>query len=117
MHINNISDINFGTKLPTVNVLETTCLRTMKSETITDLKPVIDAFGRMNGKKATGHVGYRYYLEQIGRDIVQKYPQIAEATADIKSFMANNPKASKGEIYEYSKQYIDKLGETIDIII
>ena len=117
MQINYDQSINFGTKIPTINVLETTCLRTMQSETISDLKPVIDAFGRMKGKKATGHVGYRYYLEQIGRDIVQKYPQIAEATVDIKSFMVNNPKASKGEIYEYSKQYIDKLGETIDIII
>ena len=87
MQINNSSDINFGAKLPTVNVLETTCLRTMKSETIVDLKPVIDAFGRMDGKKATGHVGYRYYIEQIGKDIVQKYPQIAEAPADIKSFI------------------------------
>lgn len=117
MQINNISDINFGAQLSTINVLETTTLRMMKSETIADLKPVIDTFGRMNGKKATGHVGYRYYIEQIGKDIVEKYPEIAKATADIKSFMANNPKATKSEIYKYSQQYIDKLGETIDIII
>lgn len=114
---NNTSNLYFGVKLSTVNVLETTCLRTMTSETISDLKPVIDAFGRMNGKKATGHVGYRYYLKKIGDDIVQKYPQIADATRDIKSFIVNNPKASKSEIYNYSQQYIDKLGETIDIII
>ena len=115
MQINN-STPTFCAKFRTINILETTVNRTMESETISNLRPVILELWD-KPFKATGNRGYRYFLGAIGERIISKYPNIAEATAKIKTYMANNPNAAKKDINNYAQSLIKELGEEIDIIL
>lgn len=106
----------FGAKVNTINVLETTTLLNIKSETISELKPMIDTFWPVK-LKATGNKGYRYFLNIIGDKITEKYPHISDASFELLEFKRKNPKATKKDLQEFVKPIINKLGETIDIEI
>lgn len=55
------NNVSFGTKFRTVNVLETTTLRCIESDSVADLKPVIDNLWPKK-IKSTGWRGYRYFF-------------------------------------------------------
>ena len=82
MLIQEISSPNFNAKLNTAEVLETTSQKIFYSDGTNGLKKVIFA---LNDKpfKATGAKGYRYYAKILGDKIMNKYPQIKEATDNI----------------------------------
>lgn len=110
------NNISFGAKFRTVNILETTTLRCIESESVADLKPVIN--GLWPEKiKATGSKGYKYFLQNIGEKILNKYPEIANATNSLKNYIANNPLARKVELQQQAKQLIKQIGEEIDITL
>ena len=52
------NNVSFGTKFRTVNILETTTLRCIESDSVADLKPVIDNLWPKK-IKSTGWRGYR----------------------------------------------------------
>ena len=101
---------SFGIKYDTVKILETSTLKCIKSEGIHELRPVIDTFWD-KPFKAAGSRGYKYYLQEIGRKITEKYPAIAEATNAILEFINKNPKAKKTDLQEFVQPIIDKLGK------
>ncbi len=113
MIINN-STPSFGTKVDTIKVLETTTLKMIQSDSVSDLKPIIDTFWK-TPMKAAGNRGYRYYLQAIGNQITDKYPQIAEASSKISEFIKDNP--SKQNLREFVEPIVEKIGKTIDITI
>lgn len=115
MQISNSSP-SFGKKVDTIKVLETASLKMIQSETVSDLKPVIDNFW---GKplKAAGSRGYRYYLKIIGGKIMEKYPEISNAIKEISDFSNKNPKAAKQDLKNFTQHIVEKLGSEIDIII
>lgn len=104
----------FGTKFNTVKILETTTLKFIEPEGVSGLRPVIDTFWG-EPFKAAGNRGYKYYLEKIGQRIVEKHPNIAEATEQILEFTRQNPQANKQELKEFVKPIIEKLGKEVDI--
>lgn len=94
---NNRNNINFGVKLDTAKVLEVTSMKIFRSDGIEGCKEVVHA---LNDKpiKAAGNRGYKYYAEIIGKQITEKYPQIAEATAKISEITSQNPNIKKAEL-------------------
>ena len=65
------SQINFGAKVSTVKVLEAATLKLTESESVADLKPIIDTFWD-KPFKAAGNRGYRYYLKVIADNLEEK---------------------------------------------
>lgn len=117
MEINNTSKINFSAKIPTVKVFETTCLKLIESNDISELKSVLNTFGVMGERKSPGHQGYRHYLKQISDKILEKYPDIKEATNKINLLIKNNPYIKRTDLQSEIKPILEKFGEEIDIII
>lgn len=115
MQINKTSP-SFGINLNTVKVLEATTLKNIEAESISDLRPVIDALWPVKLKGA-GNRGYRYYLQEIGNKINDKYPEIANASLEILEFSRKNPKAKRPELQKFVEPIVKKLGETIDITL
>ncbi len=110
------SNTNFGIKLDTVKVLETTSQTVLKSENIEGLKEVATA---LNGGplKFPGHQGFKHFAKIFGDKICAKYPDIAAVTARIQEIKAANSFMPKAEIYAKVKPLIDKLGQEVDIEI
>lgn len=50
------NNVSFGTKFRTVNILETTTLRCIESDSVADLKPVIDNLWPKKLKAQVGEV-------------------------------------------------------------
>ncbi|MBQ8459589.1 hypothetical protein IJ541_05755 [bacterium] len=120
MDINNnrytYSPIKFGTRLNTASVLESTSIKIFHNDGIAGFKEVYDAF---NDKpmRGIGNKGYKYYVEIIGAKIMEKYPEIAKATEELKEIYKNNPYLKKQEIAKKIQPIIDRFGETIDIVL
>ena len=108
--------VNFGIKLETAKVLEVTSQRIFTSEGLSGVSEVIQALSK-EPIKATGSKGYRYFAIQTGNAILEKYPQIAEATAEINRITAQNPYITKTELNQKVRPLIDKIGKEIDITI
>lgn len=113
---NSIAPISFGTKVRTAKILEACTLKYTESDSIADLRPIIDTFWH-KPLKAAGNRGYRYYIKDIAEKIMQKYPEIKQASEDILRFAASNPEAKRPQMREFVKPIIQKLGEEIDISI
>ena len=113
---NNRNNINFGVKLDTAKVLEVTSMKIFRSDGIEGCKEVVHA---LNDKpiKAAGNRGYKYYAEIIGKQITEKYPQKAEATAKISEITSQNPNIKKAELNKQVEPLIAKIGNVIDIEI
>ena len=107
---------SFGAKVDTIRVLEAATFKSITRESVSDMKPLIDALWPKK-LKATGNRGYRYYLKNIGDKIVEKYPEVADAAFDILEYCDKNPNATKKELQEFVQPYIKKLGKTMDITI
>lgn len=118
MKINTYKDnnINFGIKLDTGKVLEVTSMKIFQSDGLEGCKEVIKA---LNNKpiKATGNKGYKYYAENIGKKIIEKYPKIAEATGKINEIIVKNPNIKKQELNEQVQVIIKEIGKEVDIVI
>lgn len=110
----NSSQPNFCHKIKTINILEATSQKIIESDGIHELRYIIDTFTPI---KATGWRGYRYFLKNIGDRIIEKYPEIGNATQDIQAFIRKNPNVKKCELRQYCQKHIDELGETIDIVL
>jgi len=116
MEINNRTNLAFGTRVKTVNVLEAAASRCIESDTVSNLRPFIDTFWHTK-IKAAGNRGYRYFLKEIAAKITAKYPEIKDAADRILSYLENNPSVSKSDLREFVKPIVEDLGETIDITI
>ncbi len=118
MKINKISpqEITFEKKFDTIKILETTTLKCIQSETISDIVPLVKELWPVP-IKAFGNRGIRYYAQNIGNKITDKYPEIAEASLSILEFLRLNPKANKNELQKFVAQIVNKLGSSIDITI
>ncbi len=108
--------VNFGIKLETAKVLEVTSQKIFASDGLNGVREVIQALSK-EPIKATGNKGYRYFAIQTGNAIIEKYPQIAEATAEINKITAQNPYITKTELNQKVRPLIDKIGKEIDITI
>ncbi len=108
--------VNFGIKLETAKVLEVTSQKIFASDGLNGVSEVIQALSK-EPIKATGKKGYRYFAIQTGNAIIEKYPQIAEATAEINKITAQNPYITKTELNQKVRPLIDKIGKEIDITI
>ena len=84
------NNINFGVKLKTLSVLETTTQRIFSDNGINGIKEVTLSL-RKSPFKATGQKGYKHLAEITGEKIIQKYPQIAKVTQSIKEFIEQKP--------------------------
>lgn len=103
MYNNNIN-INFGARLETAKVLEVTAQKIFQSDGIEGCKEVVNALNS-TPIKATGHKGYRYFAQEIGRKIISKYPDIAKATDEIKNITEKILKSKKQNYVKKSSQY------------
>ena len=108
------SQINFGAKVSTVKVLEAATLKLTESESVADLKPIIDTFWDKLFK-AAGNRGYRYYLKVIADKITAKYPEIKNAVDEINTYAQSHPRATKGDFRYIQKTIVDRLGSVVDI--
>ena len=114
----NISNINFGAKLKTIGVLESTTGRVIGNNGIEGLRSVILAFPEIYGKrKAPGHQGFRFHAMEIGKLITAKYPGIATATESINNIINTKPNINKFELQKEIKPILESLGEELDIIL
>ena len=113
---NHNNSLNFGVRLDTGKVLETTSLKIFQSVGTDGFRDVIKA---LNDKpiKATGARGYRYFAEKIGKQITEKYPEIKSATDEIKAIVAAQPDIKKTDLMAKIRPIIDKLGAEIDITL
>lgn len=105
---------NFGVKLNTGSVLEVTSMKIFQNEGIKGFKEVTEALNPVP-IKFVGNRGYRYYAKIIGEKIIKKYPEIAQATAQIREIAKNNPYFTKAELNQKIQPIIEKLGQEIDI--
>lgn len=110
------NNINFRAHLDTAKVLEVTAQKIFQSDGIEGCKEVLKALSD-KPIKATGHRGYKYYAQEIGKKITEKYPEIAKATAEIKDIVKKNPKLEKKDLREKIQPLIDNIGHEIDITI
>lgn len=118
MHIQNNYDSspNFGVKLDTGKVLETTTLKIFQSVGMDGCRDVIKALSD-EPIKATGVKGYRYYAQKIGKKITEKYPAIKAATEEINDIVSKQPDIKKNELGKKICPIIAKLGSEIDITL
>lgn len=110
------NNTNFGIKLDTVKVLETTSQTVLKSDNIEGIKEVTTA---LNGGplRFPGHQGFKHFAKIFGDKICAKYPDIAAITARIKEIKSANSYMPKAEIYAKVEHLISKLGKEVDIEI
>lgn len=113
---NNISNLNFNARLNTASVLETTSLTIFRDDGLNGIKQVVNEL-KINPKKATGWRGYRYFAQIAGEKICAKYPEIENATKQIKKIKKDNPKMTSSELYDRITPIIAQIGETIDIVL
>lgn len=113
---NNYSNQNFKAKLDTASVLEVTSMKIFRNEGIEGFKHVVNGLSE-SPMKSTGWRGYKYFAQQAGEKIVAKYPEIEQATNEIKNILKNNPDIKKEELNKRIQPIIDKLGEVVDITI
>ena len=106
----------FGAKVDTIRVLEAATFKSITRETVSDMKPLIDALWPKK-LKGTGNRGYRYYMKAIGDKIVEKYPKVADAAFEILEYTDKHPQYTKKDLQEFVKPIIKELGETLDITI
>lgn len=111
---NTTPSINFGAKVSTVKVLEAATLKLTESESVADLKPIIDTFWD-KPFKAAGNRGYRYYLKVIADKITAKYPEIKKSVDEINTYAQSHPRATKGDFRYIQKTIVDRLGSVVDI--
>lgn len=107
---------SFGTKINTVKILEASTFKYIESDGIHELRPVIDTFWD-KPFKAAGNRGYKYYINEITKKILEKYPAIKECADAILEFTQANPNAKKQDLQKFVQPFIDKLGKEIDITI
>lgn len=113
---NNNPNTSFGAKISTPSVFEVTSMKIFHNDGVEGFKEVTKAL-LDKPIKATGAKGYKYYANIFGKQIMEKYPEIAKATEDIKNIVAQNPLISKLELEHRINPIIKKFGPTIDIIL
>lgn len=116
MKVQHNSQINFGIKLPTIDVVETASVTILKDNGLEGIKNVALKLGNQP-LKFPGHQGYRHLAEIYGAKICEKYPEIAEIANRINSLKAENRFIKKDDLYRQVKPMIDKLGQEVDIEI
>ena len=109
------NNVNFGIKLDTRKVLEVTSKKIFYSTGTDGIRDVIKAL-HPTPIKATGAKGYRYYADVYGAKIVEKYPDIAAATADVIKIANENKFIKKAEFAQLLQPVVDRLGKEVDII-
>jgi hypothetical protein len=114
---NSNTNINFGIKVKTADVLEATSMRIIYNDGIEGLKNIVKTFDTNTTKKNVGWRGYKYYAQNIGQRITEKYPEIAKATEEIKEILQKNPEINKKDLSKAVNPIIEKLGDTIDITL
>ncbi|MDR1327869.1 MAG: hypothetical protein LBJ74_05635 [Heliobacteriaceae bacterium] len=63
-----------------------------------------------------GHVGFAKYAFAAGKQIAQKYKNVAEATDEIIRLYQENPNIKSAEVNDYfQKNIIPKLGKEMEI--
>lgn len=107
---------NFGVKLNTISVLEATTMKIFYNDGITGFKEVAHALND-SPIKATGSKGYKYYAEKFGKMIVEKYPEIAQVTKEIKDIVAKHPNYKKRDLLPLIEPIVNKLEKEIDITL
>lgn len=106
--------INFGVKLNTIQVIETSALMNLGSVGTDGFKAVINGL-RETPLKATGKLGYRYYAQIYGEQICAKYPEIKAVADKLQALKAANPDIKKSELLSSIDSELQNLGKEIDI--
>lgn len=113
-----ISNINFGAKLNTIGVLESTTGRIIGNNGMEGLRSIILAFPDAKiDKNVIKYKGFRFHAMEIGKLIKAKYPNIASATEKINAIVNNNPAITKFELQKEIQPIIEELGRELDIIL
>ena len=105
---NSLNSPNFGIKIKTESVFETTTQKIFYNTGTDGFKEVYLALG---SNKFPGHLGYAKQTEPIAEKIMKKYPEIA------KEIIKNNPNLSKTELAQQIAPLIKGFGDKIDITI
>lgn len=116
MEIQNKTNLPFCANYRTAKILEMCTLKYSESESISELRPIMNDLME-KPVKFVGNRGYRYYINNIAEKIKAKYPEIKQASDEILEFANKNPKAKRPEFKEFVAPIIKKLGEEIDITI
>lgn len=106
----------FGVKLNTTSVLEATTMKIIYNNSIEGFKEVAHALNE-TPIKATGSKGYKYYADKFGKMILEKYPQIAQATKDIQEIIEKNPNMRKKDLAKLVQPVVDRFDKQIDITL
>jgi len=110
------TNTNFGTTLDTAKMLEVTSGKIFRSIGTDGWRDVVNAL-RDEPITATGYKGYRYFAGVYGEKICKKYPKVAQATEEVNKIFAECPNAPKEVLNQRIQPIIDRLGETIDIVV
>lgn len=115
MKVNTLdNNTNFGVKLNTIQVLETSALMNLGSIGTDGFKAVINGL-RETPLKATGKLGYKHYAQIYGEQICAKYPEIKAVVNKLQALKAANPAISKNELLNSIKPDLQNLGKEVDI--
>ncbi len=115
MKIQHTNNINFGTKVNTMHVIELTTLKMFEPRGFTGMTDTMKKL--YDVPKATGRKGYKYYAKLVGDKILEKYPEIKDITNTVNNLIKQNPDMSPKELHNKVCSLISKIGEEIDIVI
>ena len=115
MKIQNDS-INFCQKYPTGRILEITTRKIFEPDGVTGY---IETLKQIHGNvpRYTGHLGYRRYAEEVGGKILNKYPDLAQATKEILEISQNVKSPFTKDLKKAVQPVLDRFEKEIDIII
>lgn len=115
MKIQNTNNLNFNAKYDTAKILQITTQKIFEKDGmdghIDTLKKLYDPMPKYLGCR-----GYRGIAQVLSEKILAKYPQIAQATEEIKNIIAQN-KTSSNELREKILPIIERIGKEVDIVI
>ena len=111
-----ITNTNFGQKYPTGKVLEITGRKIFEPDGISGY---IETLKQIHGNipRYVGNLGYKRYAEEVGKKIMEKYPEIANATNDIIKIADKNKYIRARELKEKIQPILNRFDKEIDIVI
>jgi hypothetical protein len=115
-YFNNNNSLVFKQKLKTASVLQVTAQKIFIPDGFSDMVNTIKLL-RGDLPRATGHQGYRKFAKDLGDKIIEKYPEIAEASKEIIAILEKNPFIRTKEYGEKVQPILKRFDENIDIVI
>ena len=109
-------NINFCQKYPTGRILEITTRKIFEPDGVSGY---IETLKQVHGNvpRYTGHQGYRRYAEEVAEKILNKYPDLAQATKEILEISESITSPYTRDLKKAVQPVLDRFDKEIDIVI